>query len=67
MVRDCPNEVSRVRPHGREPWPPLYRVWGQVTYREIGSPYRVVVSLRDEKLANLAYKENHLILASAHV
>jgi hypothetical protein len=44
-----------------------YRVRSQVTYREIGSPDRVVVSLREGKLAILACKEGRLVLASAHV
>jgi hypothetical protein len=67
VERDCPNEVSRVRPLGRVPRLPLYRVWGHVTYREIGSPDRVVVSLREGKLVILACKEGHLVLLSAYV
>ena len=37
------------------------------TYREIGSPDRVIVSLREGKLVNLACKEGCLVLASAYV
>ena len=33
--------------HERVPWLPLYRVWGQVTCKEEGSPDRGVVSLRE--------------------
>ena len=36
-------------------------------HREIGSPDRVVVSLMEGKLANLACKEGCLDLASTHV
>jgi hypothetical protein len=67
LERVCPNEVSRVRPLGRVPWLPLYRVRGQVTYREIGSPDGVVVSMRERKLAILACKEGYLVLASTYV
>jgi hypothetical protein len=47
VERDCTNEVSRVRPLGRVPWLPLYRVQSQVMYKELGSPDRAVVSLRE--------------------
>jgi hypothetical protein len=42
------------------PWMPLYRVRGQGTYKEGGSPDQRVVSLR-EVLANLACKLCHLV------
>ena len=32
---------------GRVPWLPSYRVRGQITYKEGGSPDRGVVSLRE--------------------
>ena len=37
----------RVRWLGRVPWLPLYRVQGQAIYKEIGSPDRGVMSLRE--------------------
>jgi hypothetical protein len=40
---------------------PLYRVWGQGTYKGGGSPDQRVVSLR-EVLANLACKLHHLVV-----
>ena len=43
------------------PWLPLYRVWGQSIYKEEGSPYRRVVSLR-EVLVNLACKLRRLLV-----
>jgi hypothetical protein len=67
VERDYPNEVLRVRPVGRAPWLPLYRVRGQVSYKEIGSPDQVIGSLREGKLAILVCKEDHLILESAYV
>ena len=50
VERDCPNEVSRVRPLGRVPWLPLYRVRGQATYKELGSPDSEVMSLREGEI-----------------
>ena len=35
LVEDYPNEVSRVRPLGRVPWLPLYRVQGLITYKRV--------------------------------
>jgi hypothetical protein len=66
-VRDYPNEVSRVCPLGRELGHPYIKSGGQVTYRERGSPDRVVVSLREGKLVNLVCKKGHFVLASAYV
>jgi hypothetical protein len=47
---DCPNGVSRVYPLRRVPWLPLYRLRGQTTYKELGSPDREVVSLREGEI-----------------
>ena len=44
----------------RVPWLPIYRVRGQVTYKEGGSPDQGVVSLREGQ-ANLACKLRHLV------
>ena len=54
-------------PLGGSPGHPYVEFGGQVTYREIGSPDRVVVSLREGKLAILACKESHLVLMSAYI
>jgi hypothetical protein len=43
-------------------WLPLYRVWGQVSYKEGGSPDRGVMSLREGGLANLACKQRCLMV-----
>ena len=64
---DYPNEVSRVHPLGRVPWLPLYRIQGQDMYKELGSPDRAVVSLREGKLAILSCKDDRLVLASMYV
>jgi hypothetical protein len=32
---------------GRMPWLSLYRVWGQSMYKEVGSPDRGVVRMRE--------------------
>jgi hypothetical protein len=53
VERDCPNEVLRVHPLRSVIWLPLYIVQGQATYKELGSPDRAVVSLREGKLAIL--------------
>jgi hypothetical protein len=47
VERDCLNEVSRVCLLGRVLWLPLYRVREQATYKEVSSPARTVVSLRE--------------------
>jgi hypothetical protein len=49
---DCPSESFRspkmmMKMSEVVPWLPLYRVWGQVTYKEEGSPDRGVMSLRE--------------------
>jgi hypothetical protein len=53
VERDCPNEVSIIHPLGRVTWLPLYIVRGEAMYKELGSPDRAVVSLREGKQAIL--------------
>ena len=45
-----------------EPWPTLYRVWGQGSLQREGSTDRRVESLR-EVIANLACKLLHLLVS----
>jgi hypothetical protein len=66
VERDCLNEVSRVHPLGRVPWLLLYRVRGQATYKELGSPDHVVVSLREGKLAILSWCQRTLERGCRH-
>jgi hypothetical protein len=52
-VNECLNEVLRVRPLEGRPSRPYIEFGGQVTYRENGSPDRVVVSLREGETSKL--------------
>jgi len=45
-----------------EPWPPLYRVWGQGSLQRESSPDRRIESLR-EVLANLDCKLRRLLVS----
>jgi hypothetical protein len=67
VVKDYLNEVLRAHPLEGRPGYPYIESSSQATYKERCSPDRVVMSLREEKLVNLACKEGHLIRASVHV